>query len=333
MGDGFQMGRARCGVRARALPMGDGFLGEACLGVVARQKLGRDVASLLLARGQTIGDGGMQSLPANAQQALVGGVADQRVLELVGTRARCRAPQHQAAGDEDVERRAEFRRGIRHDLRQEAGVEVATEHGGCLRDLAGGAEPVEPAHQRGPQRRRHGVLGFPELEDRAGQLFGEQRDAFGALDDPRDHAGRQGPLRRLRQDDPLELGGAEPRECEGSDIGCRAWPEREFRSGCGNHHQRQRLTETDDPFEPFLRGRIRPMHVLEHRQERTPLRPPTQETVEQRQHRRAPRIRRQRLELLRGLMAQRGKLCQQLAVARGLPDRVGKQRDEGIEPG
>jgi hypothetical protein len=84
----------------------------------------------------------------------------------------------------------------------------------------------------------------------------------------------------LPGDNPLELDATEPRERERRDIGCGPRSEGEFWSTGGDHHHRHRLSETDDPFEPFLRRRIGPVHVFEDDQERPPLRCPAKETVE-----------------------------------------------------
>ena len=166
------------------------------------------------------------------------------------------------------------------DLGEQVRIEVPTDHSRCLCNLACGAEPVEPAHQGGLKRRRHGIFGLAQLQDRPGQLLGEQRNALGALDDARDHRRGQGQFRRLPGDNPLELDATEPRERERRDVGGCTRSEGEFEPARGDHHQRQRFAEPDEPPEPFLRRRIGPVHVFEDDQERPPLRCPAKETVE-----------------------------------------------------
>lgn len=133
-------------------------------------------------------------------------------------------------------------------------------------------------------------------------------------------------------DNPLEFGATKPRERQRRDLRFGARPEGEFGPASGNHHQRQRLTKADDPFEPFLRRRIGPVHVFEYDEEGPAFRPPTKETVEECERAGTPLVGRQGLALLRGFVAHRGELCQEVAVTRRVLDRVGEQCDKRFQP-
>src|ERR671922_2453505 len=81
--NGFQIGRAVAGLLARPLPVGNSLLYEPSLGIVMGQQLGLRLAALGKMCLQHLGNTLMVLLARAAQQGLVGGVLDQRMLEAV----------------------------------------------------------------------------------------------------------------------------------------------------------------------------------------------------------------------------------------------------------
>ena len=122
------------------------------------------------------------------EQALVGRVLDQRVLEAI---VRLRAG---ALGDEEVRVGEPVERGLEggvvdpaHGAQQRVS-EITTQYGADLRDFARFAEPVEPRRERLLKRRRDRLRAarLAALEQKARDLLDEQRHATGALVDPLD---------------------------------------------------------------------------------------------------------------------------------------------------
>ena len=130
----------------------------------------------------------MERLAAALEQAVVGGILDQRVLEAVG-RLRSIALDEQNVGlGEPLQRRlqralVEAGHGLEQRIR-----ESAAQHRADLRGLARGAEPIEPRGERLLQGRRDRLRAalFAALQQEARNLLDEQRDAAGALAHPFD---------------------------------------------------------------------------------------------------------------------------------------------------
>ena len=148
--------------------MGDDFrLGRGALGVIA----------------QNFGRAAVQHLAAALEQAVVGGVLDQRVLETI-VRLRARA-----LGDEEVRVGEPVERGLEggvvdpaHSTQQRVG-EISPQHGADLRHLARFAQPVEPSRERLLKRRRDRLqpAGLATLEQEPRHLLDKERHAAGAL--------------------------------------------------------------------------------------------------------------------------------------------------------
>ena len=130
----------------------------------------------------------MNPLAAALEQAVVGGILDQGVLEAVGC-LRAMAVDEQNVGlGQPLERRLQHARVEASDGLEQRIRETAAQHRADLRGLARGAEPVEPRRERLLQGRRDrlGAALFPALQQEARNLLDEQRDAAGALADPFD---------------------------------------------------------------------------------------------------------------------------------------------------
>ena len=175
----------------------------------------RERLGLRRGRGQQdLGGAAVQRLAAALQQAVVGGVLDQRMLEAIVRVRRDAFDEQQLCVGESVERGAQRRLlQPRHRLQQRM-REAAPEHGADLRDLARRAEPVEPGGERLLQRRRdrlHASL-LAAFEQQSRHFLDEQRHAAAALGDARDHVLRQGLARRDLADHARDLAAIERRE-------------------------------------------------------------------------------------------------------------------------
>ena len=77
----------------------------------------------------------MKGLASRLQQALIGRIADQRVLEQIGGVRRRAAAKHQLGLDQSLDRVGEFGLRQRRERGDRAVVEGAADHGGGLRHL------------------------------------------------------------------------------------------------------------------------------------------------------------------------------------------------------
>ena len=131
----------------------------------------------------------MKPLTAALEEAVVGCVLDQRVLETI---ARLR---RDAVNEQDVGFRETLERGLQRrlfdfrDVAQEQIGEVTSKHRADLRRLTRGPEPVEARGERVLQGQRDRLCAalFSALEKEPGHLLDEQGHAAGALAHPLDH--------------------------------------------------------------------------------------------------------------------------------------------------
>ena len=157
---------------------------EASLGEMMRDRLGFGRRAFA----QDFGSVRVERLAAALEQAVVGGVLDQRMLEAV-VRLRSIALDEQNVGlGEPLQRRlqrafVEAGHGSEQRIR-----ESAPQHCADLRSLARGPEPIEPCGERLLQGRRNrlGAALFAALQQEARHLLDEERDAAGALAHPFD---------------------------------------------------------------------------------------------------------------------------------------------------
>ena len=184
MGDRLLEGRAAQRLVARLAPPFDREIVEAGLSEMMGDRLGLGRRAVA----QDFGGAAVQRLAAALEQAVVGRILDQRVLEAV-VRLRSIALDEQNVGlGEPLQRRlqrafVEAGHGLEQRIR-----ESAAEHCADLRDLTRGAEPVEPCGERLLQGRRDRLRAalFAALQQEARNLLDEQRDAAGALAHPFD---------------------------------------------------------------------------------------------------------------------------------------------------
>ena len=141
---------------------------------------------------------GVKFHTAVAQQAAIGGVADERVFEEISGVRRGTARKDEAGFSEPAERVQKLGLAALGHRRQQLVGEFTADDGGGLGDFLGRlAETIEPRHQQRMQRRgdghrrRHDArerrldLGWAtaRFEHRPCQLLDEQGHAVGPLDD------------------------------------------------------------------------------------------------------------------------------------------------------
>ena len=109
MADCFHVCRALGGMLAGAPPVTNRHGGQPGLREVVRKQLGRGSQSVREAFLERLGDPGVQLLALAAQQAVVGRVPHQRVLEDVGRVRRHAAAEDQLGRDQPVQSARELR--------------------------------------------------------------------------------------------------------------------------------------------------------------------------------------------------------------------------------
>ena len=151
-----------------------------------------------------------------------------------------------------------------------------------LRHLLGGAEPVEPRHQRGVQARGDGqgwrrhrcgrpsALAFAlRLQHRLGHLLHEQRNTVGALDDVLPDARRDELVADDAVDHGVDIALRQPIDCESGHV----WPSDprrlEFRPEGDDQQHAKGRDPVHRPAEQFQARGVGPMCILENHQHRT----------------------------------------------------------------
>jgi hypothetical protein len=210
--DRFEVGRALRRPLPRTEPVGDRSLVVTGFGEMLGQRLGLGLGPFGKAALERLRDLHVIAAARRVQQRLIGRFLDECVTEVVHGARRVTALGHELGADELVERGPSSRVGQADDRRQQLVVELASDDGRRLRDLLHGPEAIEPPGERVTQGRRDPmvrVLVVPPLERGLRDLLDVERNAFGALHDPVDHRGRQGPLARHLPDEARGLGASE----------------------------------------------------------------------------------------------------------------------------
>ena len=226
----------------------------------------REHLRLRRGRGQQhLGGAVVQRLTAALQEAVVGCVLDQRVLEAIARVRRDAFDEQELRVGEPVERGAQRRLvEARHCLQQPV-REPAPEHRADLRDLARRAEPVETGGERLLQRRRdrlHASL-LTALEQQPRHFLDEQRNAAGAFGDSGDHLLRQGVARRNLADHARDLVLVERRERDHAVVRAQLPGRAELRPRRRDDQKRRVRAALRQRLQHVERGRIGPVQILE----------------------------------------------------------------------
>src|SRR5262245_36365802 len=145
---GFDQRRALRRPQSGFAPQRRGFLDLPRLRAVARQQLGLVLGDLREPTFERFGDSGMKRSPRLAQQRAVSRIPYKYMLEKVGRVRRATLSEHQTSLNESAKRRLQLRLRLARDRSQQRVRELASNRRPDLRQLLGGAEPVEPRHQR-----------------------------------------------------------------------------------------------------------------------------------------------------------------------------------------
>ena len=148
---GFDQRRALQRPLSRFAPQARGLLDQPGLGAVTRQQLRLALGDLGELAFEGFGDASVKRASRLAQQRAIGRVLHQGMLEQIGRMRRHALPEQQTSRNETVERRSQLRLRLAHHRSQQGMRELPPDRRPDLRHLLGGAEPVEPRHQRGVQ--------------------------------------------------------------------------------------------------------------------------------------------------------------------------------------
>ena len=216
-----------------------------------------------------------------AQQAAVGGLLDQGVLELVDDIGRCAAAIDQLGLDQLVQGILERHLVERGHGGQQLVAEHAAERRGQMRDVLDAGEAIEARHQRvvqgfgnRQQRQRTGQtepvsrgLESAQLEHRLGELLDIEGHAVGPGDDMVEDLGRQLPAAGHLLDQRRRLAVAEMGEGERGDVR-KTRPGRHETGPVGDQQQdRHALNAIDHQMEQLARRGVDPVCVLEQDQQ------------------------------------------------------------------
>ncbi len=274
--DGLLVGGSRQGPGAGLLPVVDRPLEQARRLGVLRLDLGRGVAGAL----QQVEETGVQGDALDLEQALVGGIADQGVLEQIGGVGRRAPAKHQLGLHQAAHRVGQLGLGQVGERGDGGVIEGAADDGGGLGHHLDGLQPIEPRHQRVVQRGRdrQGAQGTVEvirvgllaehgrLDHRLGHLLDEQGHAVGPRGDLVEENLGQALAARDAADDRL---GRRPRQPvqrqprhhrvagEGGDEG---------RAGGDQQEDAGALHAIERELDQLQRRRVDPVRVLDHPQ-------------------------------------------------------------------
>ena len=261
MGDRLLEGGAAQSLVAGLAPPFDRQIVEPSLGEVMGDRLGFGRCAFA----QDLGCTGMQRLAATLEQAVVGGILDQRVLEAV-VRLRSIALDEQNVGlGEPLQRRLqraliEAGHGLEQSVREAAAQNCAN-----LRGLTRSAEPIEPRGERLLQCRRDRLRAalLAALQQEARNLLNEQRNAAGALADTFDDVPWQSVMGRKSSNHLRDLHAIERRQGDHAMVRPHAprraelWPRRR------DDEQRRLRPALGQTAHEIERSRVGPVQVLE----------------------------------------------------------------------
>ena len=274
--------RARDRETRRLDVIADGLFGRAGAGEMLREdgRFRRD--SLGKVAFEDRGDPGMEAAAIAQQQAFIGRILNQGVLEAVGGARRFADAEQQIRVDQLVERLAQGRRRPLGDGAEHAVGEFAADDGADLRQLARPGVAVETCHQRTVERRRnrHGLGAGRDLEAVAaihdefqlkhglGQLLDEERDAVGADDDLAQQRRRHRLVAREMLHDRLTLRSRQAIDRQHLCISMIDQRRRLLRPIGDEQQQTARRDTAGDRLQKLQRRRIEPVRVLDHHQQR-----------------------------------------------------------------
>ena len=285
MADRFEMRHPSGSVLAGLEPLVDAAFGSAGAGQMMGEQFGLALDEIGEILFEHRGNASVQLLAPGPQQGAVGGVLHQRVLEQVGGVGWDASTEQEARLGQLGESGSQLRfRPLRHPFNQVVAEFAAQDRANLGDFLCCPADAVEPRDQRGVQGRRHRERGqrareqdrrdpvvlIAAFENRLGQLLDEQRHPVGAIGDLIDDFAAERRVAGEPQDKRCDLTLAEPVQRQNSHMRLAAPGRLKLRPE-GNHQQdRQAHDPVDGQIDQLARGRVDPMRVLEHHQDRLP---------------------------------------------------------------
>ena len=262
--DGLLVGGPRQSLGAGLLPVVERPLGEPSRLGMLRLHLRSRVATVL----QHVEQTGMQRDALGLEQALIGGVADQCVLEEIGRVRRRAAAKDQFGLDQLTHRFGELALRESSERGDGAMVEAAADDRRGLRHLLHRLQPIEPRHQRVVQRRRdrqraqravqvirvRALAQHARFDDRLGHLLDEQRHAVGLRGDLVEQRLGQALAVGDAGDDRLGRCATKPVQCQPGDDRMAAEGHDKGRA-CGDQHEHTRALDAIQRELDQLQGR------------------------------------------------------------------------------
>ena len=266
------------------LPIVDGFADETRLRAVLREQLRMRLLQLREGSFEDALDPRVDLSALATQQAAVGGILEQRVLESVGGKRRLTPLHDHRRRGELLERVAQLLLVLeRRDRCQQLVGKLPPEDGSDPRDLLGRrSEPVEPRHERGVQCRGDGErrpcyrfaggstagpARVGRFQHRLRQLLDEQRHALRALDDLVHDAARQPFLAGDPFDQRRSFAPVEAVESQHRDVRLSGPSRLKFASEGDDEQHGQARYMLHRHLQQLARGRVDPVGVLEDRQQ------------------------------------------------------------------
>ena len=284
MGDRLLERRTAQGLVAGLAPPFDREVVEAGLGEVMGDDfwLGRGALGLIA---QDFRGAAVQRVAAAPEQAVVGRVLDQRVLEAI-----VRLPAG-ALRDEEVRAGEPIERGLKGNVldpaysAQQRTGEISPQHCADLRHFARFAKPVEPRRERMLKRGRDRLqaTGLATLEQKARDLLDEQRHPAGALVHTLDHLLAQRMASGELADHLRDVGAIEGAERDDAVVRAQAPRRAEFRPRGRDDEERRLSAALGEGLHQVERRRIGPMQILEREDNWLRVRPSEKPRDERRQ--------------------------------------------------
>ena len=127
-------------------PKARGLLDQPSFGAVTRQNLRLVLSDVSEVAFEGFGDASVQRTSRLAQKGAVSRILDQRVFKEITRMRRYALTEQQASPNDPIQSWSQLLLGLAHYSGQQSVSELASYRRSDLRDLFGGAKPVEPRH-------------------------------------------------------------------------------------------------------------------------------------------------------------------------------------------
>ena len=217
----------------------------------------------------------MQRLAAALEQAVVGRVLDQRVLEAIGRLRPAPSAIRRSASASLSSDAWSAGSSTPPTVAQQRVGEIAPKTAPICATSRASPKPVEPRRERLLKRRRDGLQAavLAALEQEARDLLDEQRHPAGALAHALDHFSAQRMASSELADHVRDVGAIEGAERDHAVVRAQAPGRAEFRPRCREDEHRRLRAALGEGLHQVERGRVGPVQVLERECNRLRSRP------------------------------------------------------------